>query len=150
MGADQLVGARKPVVAPYRPARRPVPRWSHPPPPSVPPWDSGLPWCTIHSQSNPLLLSGPAPPWASRRTRLNPACALGGKKKPGWQLNSKTILLIEDDPTSAALTKRALETATLMDLQLPSQFANVLEQVGLYWLLLNQPPFPKSEPSRGK
>jgi CheY-like chemotaxis protein len=152
-------------------------------------------------------------------------------------LNSKTILLIEDDPSSAALTKRALERArisnslvvaedgldaldylygtgayagrditdqpvvTLMDLKLPkipgiellrkiredprskripvvvltssneeqdiaasydlginsyirkpvdfSQFANVVEQIGLYWLLLNEPPPPKNERSRG-
>jgi two-component system, response regulator len=148
-------------------------------------------------------------------------------------VDSKTILLIEDDPSGVALTKRAFDKArisnrlivaedglealdylhgtgayssrdisdqpvvTLMDLKLPklpgiellrkirsdprtrripvvvltssneeediaasydlginsyirkpvdfSQFASVVEQIGLYWLLLNEPPPPKDD-----
>ncbi len=148
--------------------------------------------------------------------------------RSGWQLTSKTILLIEDNPSDIALTRRALERAqianqlvvaedgqealdyvfgagafrnrdpadipmlTLMDMKLPkvstldvlrrirsdartrrmpvvilttsneeqdvaagydlginsyirkpvdfNQFAQVVEQLALYWLVLNQPP----------
>jgi hypothetical protein len=61
-------------------------------------------------------------------------------------LNSKTILLIEDDPSDTALTQRALEKARIANrLVIANVCKQAVEQLGLDWLVLNEPPPPNGE-----
>ena len=50
-------------------------------------------------------------------------------------MEDKTILLVEDNPDDVDLTLRALKKNNIKN-----EFAGVVSNLGLYWLLLNEGP----------
>jgi hypothetical protein len=59
-----------------------------------------------------------------------------------------TILLIEDNPDDESLTLRALRMGTTANIEVARDgqealdylFDEVIHQLGLYWLVINEPP----------
>jgi len=69
-------------------------------------------------------------------------------------MGRQTILLVEDNPDDEALTLRAFSKNNILGangyIRKPvdfSQFIEAIRILGLYWLVLNEPP-PRSEVSQ--
>src|SRR5207247_738248 len=109
----------------------------------------------------PKTMREPASAWRSSNASFTATAGASGRKRPSTRARHSTslskeqlpmreksieILLVEDNPDDVALTLHAFQNHNLVKPMNFEQFTEAVQQIKLYWLLMNEPPPIPREP----